>query len=221
MTQYAVHTVPGSPFARAVIAMLEEKHADWDLRPLQPATLRGPEHLTLHPFGRMPALSWDGNLLYETQAILRFLDETLPGASFTPATAEGRARMNQLIGINDWYLFPESARIVVFQRIVGPTFIPGFETDVSAVEAALPRSQAIFAELARLLGDAPWFGGEEPSLADLMIGPQLELFSRTPEWAPLVEGRAALACWLERIEARPAMRATLWQQPSQKIAASG
>lgn len=57
MTCYTVHTVPGSPFARAVMAMLEEKGADWRLAAMDPANVRGPEHLELHPFGRLPAMS--------------------------------------------------------------------------------------------------------------------------------------------------------------------
>ena len=218
MTCYTVHTVPGSPFARAVMAMLEEKGADWRLAAMDPASVRGPEHLALHPFGRLPAMSWDGHVLYETQAILRYLEEALPGASFTPATIEDRARMNQLIGILDWYLFPESARTIVFQRVIGPAIMPGFETDEAAVAAAMPRSHMIFAELSKLLGDQPWFGGAEPSLADLMIGPQMELFKRTPEWGELTWERPNLQHWLDRLEARPSMQATVWEQLTQRIA---
>ena len=157
-------------------------------------------------------------MLYETQAILRYLEEALPGTSFTPATIEGRARMNQLIGILDWYLFPESARIIVFQRVIGPAILPGFETDEAAVLAAMPRSHTIFVELSKLLGDQLWFGGAEPSLADLMIGPQMELFKRTPEWGELTWERPNLQHWLDRLEARPSMQATVWEQLTQRIA---
>ncbi len=36
------------------------------------------EHLARHPFGRVPVLEHDGFMLYETQAILRYLDRVLP-----------------------------------------------------------------------------------------------------------------------------------------------
>jgi hypothetical protein len=51
-----------------------------------------------------------------------------------------------------------------------------------------------------------------------MIGPQLELYRRAPEWNELVAQRGNLVGWLERLEARPSMRATLWEALSARIA---
>jgi glutathione S-transferase len=48
-------------------------------------------------------------------------------------------------------------------------------------EAAMPKARTVFAELARLLGEQPCFGGEAISLADLLVAPQLSLFTLTPE----------------------------------------
>ena len=210
MSRYTVHTVPGSPYARSVMAMLGEKQANWQIAPLAPGQHKTPAYLALHPLGKMPALEWDGGVLYETQAILRYLDEVLPGPGFTPKTIADRARMNQCIGICDCYLFPEAAAPVVFQRVVGPA-IANLVPDEAVVAAAMPRAEVIFAELSRLLGDQTWFGGDTVSIADLLIGPQLELFSRAPEWLPLTHDRANLRDWLIRIEARPSMAATVWE----------
>jgi glutathione S-transferase len=58
----------------------------------------------------------------------------------------------------------------------------------------------------------------EPSLADLMLGPQLELFSRAPEWHELTADRPNLREWLTRIEARPSMRATVWEALRERVA---
>ncbi|HEU4958855.1 MAG TPA: glutathione S-transferase family protein [Sphingomonas sp.] len=217
MTCYLVHTVPGSPYGRSVMAMLEEKAADWRLAPIAQADVHGPAHVALHPFGKMPVLEWNDRRLYETDAILRYLDEALPGPSLVPADIDDRARMNQVMGICDAYLFPEGARIVVFQRVVGPAIVPGFEADEASIRAAMPRSHTIFAELSRLLGDRQWFGGAGISLADVMIGPQLELYRRTPEWAELTGERPNLARWLDRLEARPSMQATLWEQLIERL----
>jgi len=220
MTCYAVHTVPGSPYGRAVMAMLEEKSAGWRLAPMDQADIHGPAHLALHPFGKMPILEWEGRLLYETDAILRYLDDALPGPSLVPMGLEDRTRMNQSMGICDAYLFPEGARIIVFQRVIGPAIVPGFLPDETAIAEGMPRSHTIFAELSRLLGERDWFGGETLSLADLMIGPQLELYSRTPEWTELTAGRENLRTWLDRLEARPSMQATLWERLPERIAAA-
>jgi glutathione S-transferase len=219
MTRYIVHTVPGSPYGRSVMAMLEEKGADWRIAPMDQADVHGPAHYALHPFGKMPVLEWDGRRLYETDAVLRYLDEALAGPSLVPDGIDDRARMNQVMGVCDAYLFPEGARIIVFQRVIGPAIVPGFAADEAAVEAGLPRSHTIFAELSHLLATHDWFGGREISLADLMIGPQLELYRRTPEWTELTAGRENLIHWLDRIEARPSMRATLWERLPERIAA--
>lgn len=220
MTRYAVHTVPGSPYGRSVMAMLEEKGADWRLAPIDQADVHGPAHVALHPFGKMPILEWDGRLLYETDAILRYLDDALPGPSLVPRAIDDRARMNQTMGICDAYLFPEGARVIVFQRVIGPAIVSGFAPDEAAIAEGMPRSHTIFAELSRLLRKREWFGGDVLSLADLMIGPQLELYSRTPEWAELTAGRENLRTWLQRLETRPSMQATLWERLPERIAAA-
>ena len=56
MSEFTVHTIPGSPFARAVPATLEEKGASYRLAPMAPGARKSPEHLARHPFGRVPVL---------------------------------------------------------------------------------------------------------------------------------------------------------------------
>ena len=82
---FVVHTVPGSPFARAVLATLEEKGAPYRIAPIALGGHKTEPHLARHPFGRMPVLEHDGFILYETQAILRYLDRILPEPPLTPA----------------------------------------------------------------------------------------------------------------------------------------
>jgi glutathione S-transferase len=84
MSDIKVLSVPGSPYGRAVLVALEEKHAVYRVVPVAPKTLRSPEHLARHPFGRIPVLEHGDFRLYETQAILRYLDRVLPGLTLTP-----------------------------------------------------------------------------------------------------------------------------------------
>ncbi|HWJ38048.1 MAG TPA: glutathione S-transferase family protein [Sphingomicrobium sp.] len=207
MSAFIVHSIPGSPFARSVMATLEEKGASWTLVPLTPGTLRDPVHLQRHPFGRMPVLDHGGFQLYETQAILRYLDRVLPEPALTPADAHAAARMDQVMNINDWYLFQGCSNIIVFQRVIGPMLMD-LEPDLGAIAEAMPRAKTVFGVLARLLGDKPWFAGDQLTLADLLVGPQLELFARAPEWEELVVEAPNLTQFLARIEARPAMQLT-------------
>ena len=103
MSAFKVHTVPGSPFARAVLATLEEKETAYTVVAVAPGTLKSEAHLALHPFGRVPVLEHDGFRLYETQAILRYLDRIRPAPSLTPANAQAAAGMDWVMNISDWY----------------------------------------------------------------------------------------------------------------------
>lgn len=214
MPEFTVHTVPGSPFARSVLAALEEKGADYRLSPVKPGTFQSPEHLSRHPFGRVPVLEHNGFSLYETQAILRYLDRVLPTPPLTPADPERAARMDQVMNINDWYLFHGVGNVIIFHRVVGPR-IMGLAPDEAAIEAAMPKARTVFAELARLLGEQSYFAGEAMSLADLLVAPGVAFFTATPEWAELGAPHANLVAWLARMEARPSMKATTWERVSQ------
>jgi glutathione S-transferase len=219
MSEFTVHSVPGSPFGRSVMATLEEKGASWRLSPLPPGGTKSPEHLARHPFGRVPVLEHDGFSLYETQAILRYLDRVLPTPALTPADPRRAARMDQLMNINDWYLFHGVGNVIIFQRVVGPRLM-GLKPDEDAIAAAMPKARTVFAELARLLGEHSFLAGEALSLADLLVAPGISFFTETPEWAELGLPHPNLVAWLERIERRPSMKATTWQRVSEMAKAA-
>jgi len=219
MSEFTVHTIPGSPFARAVLAALEEKGARYRLAPVALGTMRSPEHLARHPFGRVPVFEHNGFVIYETQAILRYLDRVLPEPSLTPADPKASARMDQAMNINDWYLFQGVGNVIIFHRVIGPQLM-GLKPDEPAIEAAMPKARTVFAELARLLGDQSFFTGEGISLADLLVAPAVAFFTLTPEWAELGAPHANLAAWLARMEARPSMQATTWERVSEMAKAA-
>jgi glutathione S-transferase len=219
MSEFIVHTIPGSPFARAVLATLEEKGARYRLAPLAPGSHKSPQHLARHPFGRVPVLEHDGFVLYETQAILRYLDRVLPEPALTPTDARCAARMDQVMNINDWYLFHGVANVIVFHRVIGPRVL-GLAPDEAAIAAAMPAACEVFAELARLLGEQPYLAGEGLSLADLIVAPHVAFFTATPEWAELGAPRHNLVAWLARMEARPSMLATTWERVNEMAKAA-
>ena len=219
MSEFIVHSIPGSPFGRAVLATLEEKGASYRLSTVVPGTFRSPEHLARHPFGRVPVLEHDGFSLYETQAILRYLDRVLPTPALTPADPKRAARMDQVININDWYLFHGVGNVIVFHRVVGPR-VMGLKPDEAAIEAAMPKAQAVFRELARLLGQQSYFAGDAMSLADLLVAPGIDFFTQTPEWKVLGAPHANIVAWLARMEARPSLKATTWERVSEMAKAA-
>lgn len=207
MSEFIVHSVPGSPYGRSVFVLLAEKGARYRLAPVAPQTRKNEPHISRHPFGRVPVLQHDGFMLYETQAILRYLDRVLPAPPFTPAEARAVARMDQLMNICDWYLFNGVSSVIAFQRIIRPRLL-GEPTDEAAIAAAMPQAHAVFNELSRLLGGNSYLAGDDVSLADFIIGPQLAFLAATPEWQPLVATAPNLVSWLARMNARDSFKAT-------------
>jgi glutathione S-transferase len=211
MNEFIVHTIPGSPYARAVLVTLEEKRAPYRIAALAPGQHKAPEHLSRHPFGRMPVIEHGDFLLYETQAIQRYIDRAIPAPALSPQDPRALARMDQLMNISDWYLFQGVASVILFQRIVGPRIL-GLTPNETAIAIAMPQAHLAFAELARLLGDKPFFVSDAVSLADIMLAPQLDFFSMIPEWDALTAERPALRSWLARMNSRPSMVQTTWER---------
>src|SRR5579859_1458233 len=203
-----VHSIPGSPYGRAVLIGCLETGAPHRLNPLGPGQSKAPEHLARHPFGRVPAIDDDGFGLYETQAILRYLDAAYGGGKLTPADAKAAARMNQAMGIIDWYFFADGgAKTLVFNRAVAPKF--GMPVDEAAVQASVPKARACVKVLEGFLAHGPYLAGDQLSLADIHAGPQLDMFADTPEGAEILNG-SPITAWLGRLNARPSFAATTW-----------
>ena len=59
-----------------------------------------------------------------------------------------------------------------------------------------------------------------PSLADIMLASQLDLFAATPEWSVLRANKLRLMRWLDRMQGRPSMRATAWERVAAMAQAS-
>ena len=209
MSVTIVRGIVGSPFMRAVLMTLIEKNAPYRLEPIAPGQHRSPEYLAKHPFGRVPVIEHDGFVLYETQAILRYLDRLYPAPALTPADPRDAARMDQAMNINDWYLFRSIGIPVVFNRVVAPRI--GAPVSEAAVAAGLPDAEACFKSIETFVGERPYMAGETLSLADLLMAPHVDMLADCAEGQAMLSG-GPLAAWLERLRARPSMAATTWDR---------
>lgn len=207
MSDIKIYGIPGSPFLRSVEIGLREKGVDYQLVAMAPGEHKQPEYLSRHPFGRIPAFEHDGFAIYETQAILRYLDETFPAPPLTPGNPRQRARMNQVIGIIEWYFFPKAAAPIAFNRIIGPRLL-GIPGDEAAIAEAMPMGRTCFEVLDGILGDKPYLTGDNVSIADIMLAAQLDLFGECAEGRQLIDGTTHLGPWLEQMIARPSFVAT-------------
>lgn len=203
MARPLLHGVDGSPYVSTARLTLDEKGVDYTFAAMPLGANREPAHLALNPFGRVPVLDHDGFVLYETQAIVRYVDQVFPGEPLTPADPRRAARMNQFMNIVDWYVFPWVSVPISRQRVLVPRM--GGTPDEEVIAAALPKARLCIAEIVRLMGEGPYLAGDRLSLADLMLAPHIAYFLATPEGAEIVAPHPTLAAWWTRIDGRQSL----------------
>ncbi len=204
MSDFIIHGLAGSPYVQAVLITLAEKGESATLHPPGPTGLKAQPHLSRHPFGMIPALEHGDFTLYETQAILRYLDRLLPNPPLTPSDIRQAARMDQVMNIADHYLMNRVNRIIGFQRIVGPMLM-GLTPDLAVIAEAMPHGHTVFKVLNDLLANQPFFAGNTLSLADILALPHLNMLARTPEWAELTASTPNLTAWRTAMNTRPSV----------------
>jgi len=199
---------PGySTYTRTARLAMEEKGVEYDLVEVDFIAGGMPdEQLARHPFGKVPAFEHDGLMLYEVVSITRYIDEAFDGPSLQPREAAARARMTQIMSIIDAYTYSCTVGDLVIQRLVTPLL--GGTADETVIEQALPRVEQCMRELEKLLGDQQYLTGSALSLADLHLAPVFAYFVDTPESKAILESKAGLSAWWQRMAARDSMANT-------------
>lgn len=215
MSDFIIHGIPGSPYVRSPLLLLEEKGLPYGLAALAFGGQRTPEHTARHPFQKMPALDHGDFQLYEAQAILRYIDRVAPEPAMMPGDIRRLARMDQLLNITDAYLAPRISGALAFPRMVAPRF--GMPVDEEKIAAAMPDAAQALAAVAELLGESAYLTGDTMTLADLHMIPQMSFLPHFDEGRELLAPHANLAAWIARMEERPSMAATSWETLMDKL----
>jgi glutathione S-transferase len=164
-----------------------------------------------HPFMRIPAFEHGQFRLYETAAIMHYVDEAFAGPSLMPpATPEGaraRARVEQIGSVIDAYLYRPLIWDIYVQRCNPPT--ESGARDEGKIAAAIPRVKACFTAIQDLMApDGPFLLGAQLTLADLHLAPMVSLGIHAAESAALLAAHSKLSAWWETMRHRPSMLAT-------------
>jgi glutathione S-transferase len=115
--------------------------------------------------------------LYETSAIMRYIDEAFDGPRLVPADLRRRARMEQWISAINAYYDGAMVRRILLQYFFPPSGTP----DRAVIDKAAEEAKKQIAVLDAALAEGPFLLGAEISLADLLLCPILFYFFRTPE----------------------------------------
>ena len=204
MGRPVVYGADYSVYVRIVRLTLFEKGVDYDLVPVDIFASGGPpeDYLERHPFGRIPAFEHDGFRLYETGAIVRYVDEAFPGPPLQPDDVRSRAVMNQIIGLLDAYAYRPIVWDVAVERLERRP------PDEKRIAEGLRKADVALRALTALKRPGPWMLGEQLTLADLHAGPMLAYFRKVPEGQALLATHPKVeACWT-RLAGRPSFAAT-------------
>jgi glutathione S-transferase len=206
MTDTILYGVAASPYVRSARLGLEEKHVPYDFVDMPLAGIKEQPHLSRQPFGRIPAFEHKGFPLYETQAILRYVDAAFPGEPLQPADPRQAARMNQIIGIVDAYVFQNISFGISYQRLMAARH--GKAPDEAKIAESLPKARVCIEALDQLKGDNKFLAGAALSLADLMLAPHYFYFSLTPEGRDILGPHEGLRRWWQVMETRESIKKT-------------
>ena len=206
MSKMTLWGFDGSTYVRTVKMLLAEKQFT-DFEQVAVNVLSGEpkqaEHLARHPFGKVPVLDHDGMRILETSAILRYLNDVLPGKSLIPATPKDRARMDMVIGLVDSYGYGALVGGIAAYHLF-PDFVGGKNDAMRALGIANARK--VVELTMKTMGSSDFLAGEL-SLADLFLAPVVFYVSLTPDMAGLLEV-PGFADWWARIQQLPSFQQT-------------
>jgi glutathione S-transferase len=204
MPRPIIYGFAGSSYVRSARSALEEKEVAYDFVDTGVGPHKEREHLCRNPFGLVPAFEHGDFQLYETQAIIRYIDDAFGGPALQPQGIYERARMNQLIGIVDSHVRTSISAVIFIQRLVEPHH--GRAPDETLIATAMPQARICVQEIARLMGSRPFLVGDQVTIADLLLFPQMDYFSMTPEGVSLLAESPEVGSWLTRMAGRRSMQ---------------
>jgi glutathione S-transferase len=195
-----LHYHPLSTYSRRVTIALIEKNIPHELVTVDMAAgkHRQPEYQALNPYGRVPTLEEDGFILYESTAILSYLEATHPTPPLVPADARQRALVDMHIKLCDLQ-FSRHAGTIIFPK----RFLPKERWNLDAIADAKAQIEKHLAIMEKHLARRTYLVAEQFTLAEVCNAPFVEFL-------PLMEitPPPAVAAWIGRIQARPSVQQT-------------
>ena len=194
----------GSPFSWRAWLALEFKAVPYELKVLSFAAgdTAKPEFIAINPRHQVPTLVDDGFALWESAAIVEYLDERFPaGPRLFPGDARNRARIRRLVREVDEYFLHDAIEAVTAELFFKKEGVAPDMERVAEARKAWAKEAEYFAR--ELMGG--FLGGDAPCAADFALYTAFAYSRRITVRKP--ESRLAetvpppLEAWGGRIEA--------------------
>jgi glutathione S-transferase len=161
----------------------------------------------IHPLGKIPAFRSGKLQLFETSAIMRYVDEAFPGPRLMPETPADRARAEQWISSVHCYFYDSMSVRYVLQYIF-PKGADG-KPDQAVISAARTDMARHFGMLEAAYDGRNFLVGDRPTIADLLIAPIVFYVQNMPEGKEVLAPFAAVRRAHSVIAERDSFKATL------------
>lgn len=197
-----VYGHPASTCTRKLLCALAEKGVDYEfvLVDIMKGDQKGAEHLARHPFGVVPVLDDDGFVLYESRAILRYLNAKLGGLA--PTDAKDLGIMEQWISVEQSYFSPPAMKAIL-EIFFSP--MKGTTPDQDVIAKGKAEAAKALDVLDRALVGKEFLAGSF-SIAEITYAPYFQYLFDTG-LGDIVKERPNVAAWWSRISERPS-----WQK---------
>jgi len=142
---------------------LEESGLPYDLRPVRVrmGEHQQEEYLRVNPWGKIPALRIDDEVLTETHAILCYVADSAPDASLLPTEPLARARAHE------WMNFLSASVHIAFRPLFKPQYLVGDPSRYPDVrEVGIPNLRKTLLEVDRRLEGKTYALGDQFSVVD-------------------------------------------------------
>lgn len=165
-----------------------------------------PAHLALQPFGEIPVLEDDGFLLYESRAIIRYLDQRLPGPSLTPADLKQRALMEQWISVEHSYFTPAAMKVIT-QAVFNPMMY-GKPADEDLLKAGRESTTKAVLVLDAHLNGKDFLVANQFTIADICYLPYIEYIYACKN-GDVFDKFTNVTAWWKRTSERPSWQTAI------------
>ena len=204
----------GSPYAWRVMLALEIKQIPYESKVLKftDEDLKSAEYLAISPRGRIPAIRDGSFTLYESIAILAYLEDKYPSRSLFGEDADERGQVWCSMMDTDSFIEPEIFRFAV------PIFYNAVDEKREEVIQARQTIEKEFTRLNDVFNQSDYLVNGRLSAADISLYPLIKFYSRAAakENTEEVSGTLrdidvnypSLQAWCKRIETIPGYERT-------------
>lgn len=175
------------------IFLLEELQAPYEIRLVTVRKRDGTgavDPANPHPHGKVPAISDDGVVVFESPAIALYLTDRFPKIGLGPAVGDPDRGA---------YL----SWLAYYSGVLEPAFVCKFlNQDVPRGTAGWVAVEEAMPAVIERLSHGPYLLGERFSAADILYGTTFAMFSQSP----LMEKSPAIDAYAQRVVSRPAFQ---------------